>query len=386
MNKELLRFWTLDSGVAYLNHGSFGAVLSVVQEHQNELRRRMEEQPYDFMVRQLRPALAEARSSLASFLGSSPNDLVFVNNATEGVNSVLRSFPWKPGDRILVTDHEYQACRNAVDFVAGQFGLEVDVAEIPFPLISPDIVVDQVLGLVSPQTRLVLLDHVTSPTALILPIERLISALRSDGIQVLIDGAHAPGMLSLNLNHLGADYYTGNCHKWMCSPRGAGFLWVREERQEEVRPVSISHGASEDSPEITRFIEEFSWKGTDDPTAWLCVPAAIAALDSLASGGWPDIMQANRQLALEARDILCTALSIAPPAPDSMIGSMASIPLPPGDPELFYKQLLSLGIEVPVFNWNHSRILRISAQIYNTREDYETLSQNMMLASGGDFV
>jgi isopenicillin-N epimerase len=372
--------------VTYLNHGSYGAVLSVVQEHQNELRRRMEEQPIDFMVRQLRPALDEARLILASFLGAQPNDLVFVNNATEGVNSVLRSFPWEAGDRVLVTDHGYQACRNAVDFVAGQFGLEVDVAEIPFPLVSPDIAVDQVLEMVTPRTRLALLDHVTSPTALVLPIDRMIPVLRSEGVRVLVDGAHAPGMLPLNLNHVGADYYTGNCHKWMCAPKGAGFLWVREDCQDEVRPVSISHGASEGSPEPSRFVEEFSWKGTDDFTPWLCVPAAIAALDSLASGGWPDIMQANRKMALEARDILCTALSIAPPAPDAMIGAIASIPLPPGDPELFYSQLLSLGIEVPVFSWNDLRILRVSSQLYNVRDDYEFLAQNVMLAAGSEEV
>jgi isopenicillin-N epimerase len=392
MNQDLLLHWTLDPEVVFLNHGSFGAVPHLVQEHQSELRHRMEERPVEFMDRQLRPALDEARAILASFLGSSRDDLVFVDNATEGVNSVLRSFPFKEGDRLLVTDHEYNASRNALDFAAEQFGLGIDVVHIPFPLASPDIVVDQVLDAIEPNTRLALIDHVTSPTALVLPLELIIASLRDRGVRVLVDGAHAPGMLPLNLNHLNADYYTGNCHKWMCAPRGAAFLWVREEFQDEVRPLRISHGANAEQYNPSRFVDEFSWTGTTDPTARLCVPAAIATMNSLLPGGWPDVMQHNRRLALQARDILCTTLGIAVPAPDAMLGSMASIPLPSGEAEVMHRQLLSLGFEVPVFTWpepntkgtlpgNPTRILRISAQLYNTREDYEALAQNVMLAA-----
>src|SRR5881398_3220031 len=265
MPSDLARFWTLDPAVAFLNHGSFGACPRPVLEAQQRLRERLERQPVRFFVRDLEPLLDDARSALAAFLGADPEGLVFVTNATTAVNAVLRSLALAPGDQLLVTDHAYNACRNALDFVAAAARAEVVVVPVPFPLASADAVVEAVLAQVTPHTRLALLDHVTSPTGLVLPIERLVRALAARGIDTLIDGAHAPGMLPLDLRALGAAYYTGNCHKWLCAPKGAAFLYVRRDRQERVRPLAHGHGLNSARIDRSRFRLEHDWIATDDP-------------------------------------------------------------------------------------------------------------------------
>ena len=224
--------WPLERGLAFLNHGSFGACPTEVLRHQSALRAEMEAEPVRFLSRELDDRLDAARTALAAFVGAAPEDLAFVTNATSGVNAVLRSLPLGPDDELLTTDHAYKACWNTLEFVAERARARVVVAPIPFPLSSPDEVVGAVLSRVTARTRLALLDHVTSPTALILPIERLIAELGRRGIDVLVDGAHAPGMLPLDLGALGAAYYSGNCHKWLCAPKGSAFLWVRRDRRQ----------------------------------------------------------------------------------------------------------------------------------------------------------
>ncbi len=396
MPSDLARFWTLDSAVAFLNHGSFGACPRPVLEAQQRLRERLERQPVRFFVRDLEPLLDDARSALAAFLGADPEGLVFVTNATTAVNAVLRSLALAPGDQLLVTDHAYNACRNALDFVAAAAGARVVVVPVPFPLASADAVVEAVLAQVTPHTRLALLDHVTSPTGLVLPIERLVRALAARGIDTLVDGAHAPGMLPLDLRALGAAYYAGNCHKWLCAPKGAGFLHVRRERQGGVRPVVISHGANSPRTDRSRLLLEFDWTGSHDPTAYLCVPEAIRFLGGLLPGGWPELMARNRQLALEARRILCDALDAMPPAPEEMVGALAAVPLPDGadaplrsplyvDP-LQDVLLERYRIEVPIVPWPAppKRLVRVSCQLYNARDDYERLATALReLTRGG---
>jgi isopenicillin-N epimerase len=339
-----------------------------------------------FLGRELEGLLDRAREALGAFVGADPDDLAFVPNATTGVNTILRWLELEPGDELLATDHTYNACRNALDTVAGRAGARVVVAPLPFPGATPERVLEAVLSRVGPRTRLVLVDHVTSPTGLILPIERLVRELASRGVDALVDGAHAPGMVPLALEALGAAYYTGNCHKWLCAPKGSGFLHVRRDRQKGVRPLVISHGANSPRTDRSPFRLEFDWTGTADPTAYLTVPDAIRYLGSLLPGGWPALMAHNRDTALAARDRLCAALGVDRPAPDSMIGSLAALPVPPGfgpaprdgerDPlqtALFDR----FGIELLVFTWPAlaSRILRVSAQLYNSAADYERLAE-----------
>ncbi|HUF93187.1 MAG TPA: aminotransferase class V-fold PLP-dependent enzyme [Candidatus Limnocylindria bacterium] len=387
--------WSLDPGTVFLNHGSFGACPIEVLRYQAALRAEMEANPVRFLVRELDERLEAARGALAGFVGAEGDDLAFVVNATSGVNAVLRSLDFAPGDELLTTDHAYNACRNALDFVARRAGVTVVVATLPFPVPSAAAVVEAVMAKVTARTRLALIDHVTSATALVLPIERLVAALGARGVDVLVDGAHAPGMVDLDLGALGAAYYSGNCHKWLCAPKGAAFLWVRRDRQAGVRPLTISHGANVTRPGRSRFRLEFDWTGTDDPTPWLTVPAAIEYLGSLVPGGWPALRARNRDLALEARRLLCEAAGTAPPCPDEMVGSIASVRLPDGltkdigwrRPDALQGRLYeSWGIEVPVMSWPAppQRLIRISAQLYNRHEHYVRLAEALRKELAGE--
>ena len=382
------RLWSLDPTVTFLNHGSFGACPLAVLTAQQRLRAQLEREPLRFFMREFEPLLDDARSQLATFVGAEPDDLVFVPNATTGVNTVLRSLQFDDDD-LLTTDHEYNACRNALDFVSARTGGRVVVAKIPFPINAPEQVVEAVIERVSPRTRLALLDHVTSQTGLIFPLKQLVQQLTERGVDTLIDGAHAPGMVPLNLRELGATYYTGNCHKWLCAPKGAAFLYVRRDKHSEIRPLTISHGANSPRSDRSRLQLEFDWTGTDDPTAYLCVPEAIRFMGSLLPGGWLELMARNRDMALTAKHLLCEALDVLPPCPPQMIGSMAVVPLPNRAANLAQKQLIPplqnslferFGIEVPVITRTSApkQLIRISAQLYNKQEQYEYLARALM--------
>lgn len=375
------RLWSLNADITYLNHGAYGACPTAVLNYQQQLRSQLESEPVQFLGVELEPLLDASRQTLAQFVQAQPEDLVFVPNATTGVNAVLRSLRFTSDDELLTTDHEYNASRNALNFAAARGKARVRVATVPFPLVSAEQVIEAVLSQVSRQTRLVLLDHVTSQTALIYPIAELVQALNDRGIDTLVDGAHAPGMIPLNLEKLGATYYTGNCHKWLCSPKGAGFLYVRRDRQEAIRPLVISHGANSPRSDRPRFHLEFDWMGTDDPTAYLCVGESIRYLGSLLPGGWSALMEHNRTLARTARRVLCSALNVKPPSPDGMLGAIATIPLPGGHWEHLQTALFRRHrIEVPIFPWQGTspglpnRLLRLSAQLYNTLADYDDLA------------
>jgi isopenicillin-N epimerase len=392
MTDDLAHHWTLDPAIGFLNHGSFGATPRRVLEAQQAWRSEMEVEPVRFMVEKLEPALDGARAQLGAFVGADPGQLAFVPNATTGANTVLRSLAFEPGDEILTTDHEYNAIKNAIEFVAARSGARMVVAEVPFPSQGPDEVIERVMGDVTSRTRLAVLDHVTSATGLVLPVGQLVALLAERGIDTLIDGAHAPGMLELDVAAIGAAYYTGNLHKWVCAPKGAAFLWVRRDRQERIRPLTISHGANDPRTDRSRFRLEFDWTGTGDPSAFLAVPEALGFGSSLLDGGWPALRASNHALALAGRDVMLAALKADQAAPDEMIGSMASIPL--GwergsgavqgvklDDDALHAGLMAAGFQVMVTPWPQRpgdgpwrRVLRISAAAYNTLEQFQRLA------------
>lgn len=379
------RFWGLKPGTVFLNHGSFGACPKPVLDLQTELRRELEAEPVQFLWRRYKERLEPARRALAKFLGADSHDLVFVTNATTGINAVLRSLKLKRGDELLTTSLDYNACRNVLNEVVRQTGAKLVVAEIPFPLQSADQTTNAILQAVTKRTRLVLLDHVTSNTAVIMPLHQIIPALEARGVDTLVDGAHAPGMLPLNLRALRPTYYAANLHKWVCAPKGAAFLYVRNDRQVGIQPAVISHGNNRTRPGFTPFQDRFDWAGTFDPTAWLCVPEAIRWMGELLPGGWRELRKRNHHLVVQAQKILCNRFEVAPPCPEELLGSIAAIALP----ERFQKRKASgkidqeqlalydrFGIEVPLNRFGNppQRWLRVSAQIYNSPADYEFLA------------
>ncbi|MDQ3493080.1 MAG: aminotransferase class V-fold PLP-dependent enzyme [Chloroflexota bacterium] len=396
--------WLLDPEVTFLNHGSFGATPRPVLDAQASWRERMERDPVRFLSADLEPALDAARIALGAFVGADPDDLAWVPNATIGVNTVLASLAleWRAGDEVLTTDHEYNATLNAQRQAAGQAGATVVMARVPFPLRGPEEVEAALLAAVTPRTRLAVISHVTSATAVIFPVERIVSALAQRGVDSLVDGAHAPGMVPLDLERMGAAYYTGNGHKWLCGAKGSAFLHVRRDRQSAIRPLVISHGSNSPRRDRSPFRLAFDWTGTSDPTAFLVLPEAIAFMAGLHPEGWPGVMASNQALCRTARDVLCEALALEPPVPDAMLGAMASLPLPPAvdgapgdatcaggiddetmpDDPLHAELLERHRIQVPVFPWPPTRgaarppmrLVRISAQRYNSLDEYRRLA------------
>ena len=397
MTEEVLYrpdLWSLDPDVLHLNHGSFGACPNRILEQQTQLRQQMEYNTLRFFEQDLPDLLETAREALGLFLGAPASDLVFVDNATMGVTTVLSNLNLIAGDRVLITDHGYNACSNAARFFAEKTGAVVDLINLPFPGSDSNEVIERILKGCTSRTRILLIDHITSPTALIMPLEDIVPAVQQRGIQVLVDGAHAPGMLPLRLAELGADYYTGNCHKWMCAPKGTAFLYVRSEHQSKLHPLTISHGMNRPVGESTRFRLEFDWIGTRDLTGFLTLPALIDYMDGISNEGWAGIMVRNRALAVEARDLICQELGLELPCPVDMIGSLATICLP-GSVETTFtdyhvidplKQILrrQYGIEVSLSAWPSpaGRYLRISTQLYNALSQYRQLTEALQLELG----
>jgi isopenicillin-N epimerase len=309
------------------------------------------------------------------------------------VNTVLRSLELAPGDEVVTTNHEYNACKNALDFVAHRSGAKVIVVDIPLPIASEDAVVDAIDAALGPKARLLLIDHVTSPSALVMPLHVIAKRAHAKGVDVLVDGAHAPGMVPLSIAELGVAYYTANCHKWICAPKGAAMLFVRADKRASVRPLSISHGANSPRTDRSRFRLEHDWTGTDDPTAAICVKHAIDFMSGLLPGGFDEVMRKNRQLALDARALLCSELGQGAECPASMVGSMAVVRLPdrhgplgsmltiePLQDRLFE----SHAIEVPIVPWPAPprRFVRVSAQAYDDIAEYKYLADAVRIELG----
>jgi isopenicillin-N epimerase len=372
--------WPLDPEVIYLNHGAFGSCPRPVQQTADALRGRFERAPMQFVMRDAESLIDAARVAAATLMGADGEDLVFVQNATTAVCTVLASLPSRPGDELLVTDHAYNACRNALNLHARRTGMSVVVARVGFPCAGPDDVVAAVLGAVTPRTRLALLDHVSSPTALVFPIAELIRALTARGVDTLIDGAHAPGMVPVDLRALGATYYAANLHKWCGVPKTAAVLYVQRDRQADLHPLVIGHGASSPRTDRSRFLLEFDWTGTHDPSAVMSLPAALRYMSGLLPGGLPALRDRNHDLIVRARAQLMDALDIAAPCPAEMLGAMATLPLPASmtiaTPVLYEALWRKHRIEAPVFEWPTPGrpMLRVCAQIYNDLPQYQKLA------------
>jgi isopenicillin-N epimerase len=377
---NVLSDWPLDPAVTYLNHGAFGSCPRPVQQAATALRERFERAPMQFVLREAESLLDQARIAASGLMGADGEDLVFLPNATTAVCTVLASLPASPGAELLVTDHAYNACRNAVNVHARRTGMSVVVAPVPFPSAGSDEIADAVLSAVTPRTRLVMLDHISSPTALVFPLAELVGALNARGVDTLVDGAHAPGMVSLNLRALGATYYAANLHKWCGVPKTAALLYVRRDRQPDVRPLVIGHGANSPRTDRSRFLLEFDWTGTHDPSAALSLPVALAYMGALLPGGLPALQERNHALVVRARALLAAALDVTVPCPDDRLGAMATLPLPArlrtSAPDLYEALWRKHRIEAPVFAWppNGQPMLRICAQIYNELPQYQALA------------
>ena len=361
--------WSLDPEWLTVNHGSFGATPTVVLQAQAEWRARMERQPSAFMHDTLPTALRAAAAALAAFLGAEAQDLAFLDNATTGCNAVLRSLRLNPDDEIVVLTHGYNAVRNTVRYVAERAGARMVEAELPFPD-TDDAIVAALEAALTPRTRLAVLDHITSPTALILPVAAMTAACHARNVPVLVDGAHAPGQVALDLAALDADWYTGNLHKWLCAPKGSAFLWSRRDRQHDLHPTTISHGLD------AGYLAEFDWPGTRDFTPYLATEAALAFHEKL---GGPTLRARNAALAGEAAEILSAALQTE--SHHSPGGSMAIIRLPTAGPATrahaaeLRARLLAARTDAPVMPQDSKLWLRISAAAYNDRADYERLAE-----------
>ena len=381
--------WALDPAITHLNHGSFGGCPRAVLAAADTLRARLEAAPMRFLVREWQPLLDTARARIAAFVNADPAGLVFVPSATTGVATALASLAdtLAPGDELLTTSHAYRACKNQLARLADARGAHVVIAPLALPF-DADAWVAAIAAATTARTRIALLDHVTSPTALCLPIERIVPALVARGIHVVVDGAHAPGQLALDVGALvaaGVSYYTGNHHKWLCGPKASGFLVAAPAVAARTRPLVTSHGASAEYGGANRLHAELDWCGTHDPTPHLAVPAALDAVATL-GGGWPATRARNHALAVEMRARLIDGLGGAGSAkrhviaPADALGAMAAVPvaLPAGTtPLALQAQLLDTGWEVPIVDFATGPLVRVSAHLYSEAAQVDALAREL---------
>lgn len=368
--KEL---FLLRPDMTFLNHGSFGACPRPVFATYQAWQRELEAQPVEFLGRRFNDLLAEARGRLAAFVGARANDVVFVPNATTGVNIVARSLALQPGDEVLATDHEYGATDRTWRLLCRKQGAIYINRPLPLPVTTPENVLEQFWAGVTPRTRVIFISHITSPTALTWPVAAICQRARAAGILTVVDGAHAPGQIALDLSSLGADFYTGNCHKWLCAPKGAAFLFARPAVQHLIEPLIISWGWESEKPGQSRFIDYLEWTGTHDIAAYLSVPAAI---DFQAAYAWDSVRRSCHALVEQARQQINALTGLAPICPDEGVWfqQMATIRLPACDTESLKERLWEeWKIEVPIITWNRAPLLRVSIQAYNDEADLARL-------------
>lgn len=380
MSENLARQFLLREDVVFLNHGSFGACPRPVFAKYQEWQLELERQPVEFLGRNLTETMRAPRIALAEELGTTQDNIVGLTNATLGLNIVAQSLDLKPGDQILTTDHEYSALEKTWAYVCRRTGAEIVVVKVPLPLTSEAQFTDAILAGMTERTRVLFLSHITSPTALLFPIERAVAEARKRGIWSVIDGAHTPGHIKLELDKLGADFYAGNCHKWLMTPKGSAFLHARPEVQGLINPLVISHGWTEKSKEPgakgafgnSPFIDELEMQGTRDPAPWLTVPAALGYRRE---NDWASVAAHCQALAQDTARRLATRTGLAPlSTPEFCAPQMVAMPLPDCDTDALKLALYDkYRIEIPVFRWQDTCIARLSVQGYNSRPQMDLL-------------
>lgn len=379
--------WLLDPGLTFLNHGSYGAALRSVLQAQSAYRERMERDPVRFFKADLEPLTDGVRERLGAFLNCRPADVALLPNATVALSTIIANTPLRGGDEVLITDHEYSSVVNELERVCARTGATLVRAAIPFPIHDAGEIAARYLACVTPRTRLAVIPHITSATSLVFPAGAIVKALNAVGVDSLVDGAHSPGQIPVDVSALKCTYFVGSGHKWLGAPKGTGFMVVRADRQPGFRPLALSSRAHKVRPERSLYLRDFDYMGTNDYTPTLSLPQAIESTGSLLPGGWPAVMRHNHALVARGRAIICEALRIEAPTTPELVGSMATIPLPEPDPEFAdrptaYDDALQDAlyerhrIVAPIWRWGpkDSRVIRISAHTYNTPEHFERLA------------
>ncbi len=384
MYSKYSKHWQLNEDITYLNHGSFGATPVKVLQKQQYYREEMERGAVDFFINKLPEIYQESKNSIANFVGTSAHNIVFVQNTTTGVNNVLANIKANENDDWLTLNIAYGACVQAFKHYAAKNKCNINVAIINYPICSKDDILKSIEQAITPKTTIALIDYITSSTGFIMPVEEIIELLHKKNITVIIDGAHAPGMIPLHIDTLKADYFVGNCHKWICSPKGSAIMYVAPHLQQNFYPLVISHYNDMNEGSTKHWSNQFFWDGTHDYSSYLCIKDAIETMPSIIEGTWTDIQKQNRELVLKAGKYIANKLQAEVPVPDTMVGSILNIPLPDGNipstkfhtntvlQNILFKKY---NIEAPIFNFPAApkQWLRISAQLYNSIEQYEYL-------------
>lgn len=381
---DLRKHFLLDPSIVFLNHGSFGATPKPVFREYQRWQRELEKQPVEFLGRRVTALMAEARSVLGKYVGAHADNLVYTQNATIALNIVARSLNLKAGDEVLATAHEYGAIDRMWRFLAKELGFNYVNQTTSLPVPSEEKFIEEFWAGVTLNTRVVCVSQITSSTALILPVEALIARAREAGILTVVDGAHAPGQLPLRLDSLGADFYAGNLHKWLCAPKGAGFLYARPDVQNLIKPLVVSWGYESDAPGSSVFVDHHEWWGTRDMAAFLSVPSAIEFQEKYE---WERVREACHQLALDCQKRICELTGLPPlhPPAGDWFRQMFTAPLPANTDAARLKDRLysEFKIEVPILEWNGNKLIRVSVQGYNTQDDLNALCDALAILLKG---
>ena len=364
-------WFLLDPDITFLNHGSYGACSKPVFKEYQDWQQKLENQPVQFMTNQVYSAMEKSRESMSQFVGCDEEELVFFQNPTTAVTNVIYNLDLKPGDEVLMSNHEYGALVRAWKMWGEKTGVNIIQQDISMPVTTEENFIENFWTGVTDQTKVIFLSHITSSTALIFPIEKIIKLAKEQNILTIIDGAHVPAHIPLNIHELGCDFYTGACHKWLCAPKGSSFLFVKKEHQDWVKPVVVSWGKDGDDPTPSEFIQNFQWQGTRDMSAFLTIPTAINFYNKEIR----PYQESCKKIIQDTYSEFQSVLNTEPiSAGKEWLAQLVAHPLPKNIPSNLKKGLWEeYQIEIPVFEWNGQEFVRVSIQVYNTQKDVDLL-------------